>query len=124
MLRIFAAPHLYVRPRPLMSDTQEKKSSGAWAHLISEIVAFIPKDLRELIGFMAGIYLFVSLPLLIFGGVRIVQKNIDKPDEPSVQCWQLQNIDERFFKLNTCTGEAIEIPQIKSNSAPSAAPTK
>jgi hypothetical protein len=107
-----------------MSDTPEKESSGAWAHLISEIVAFIPKDLRELIGFMAGIYLFVSLPLLIFGGVRLVQKNIDKPDEQSAQCWQLQKIEERLFKLNTCTGETIEVPQIKSNSAPITIPTK
>lgn len=99
-----------------MSDSQEKKPSGAWAHLISEIVAFIPKDLRELIGFMAGMYLLVSLPLLIFGGVRFAQKYFDRPAEPSIQCWQLQKFGERLFKLNSCTGETIEIPQ--QNSKP------
>jgi len=107
-----------------MSETEDKKPSGAWAHLISEIVAFIPKDLRELIGFMGGFYLLISLPILILGGVNWVQKNIDKPQEPTAQCWKIQKLDERLFKLNTCTGETIEITQPPTSSQPSKAIAK
>lgn len=99
-----------------MNDTREKKATGAWAHLISEVLSFIPKDLREFIGFMAGMYILISLPMLILGGVKLVQKNIDKPESSNTQCWQIQKVDNRLFKLNSCTGETIEITQPETNT--------
>ncbi|MFY9328476.1 MAG: hypothetical protein WAO76_10720 [Georgfuchsia sp.] len=105
-----------------MSESAEKKSGGIWGHLISEIVAFIPKDLRELIGFMAGMYLLVFLPIIIISGVSAIKKSLDKPETQTAQCWQIQKIDSRFFKLNSCTGEALEITP--TPNSPSQTPVK
>lgn len=107
-----------------MSEPSEKKTSGAWAHLISELLAFIPKDLRELIGMMAGIYLFIFIPIIFFGGFKAVQKLLEKPEAPVVQCWQIQKVDGRLFKLNSCTGEAVEIAPEKTNQLQSSANAK
>jgi hypothetical protein len=38
-----------------------------WGKLISELVAFIPKDLREMVGLQAGIWLFVLTPMILLG---------------------------------------------------------
>ena len=92
-----------------MNEPTEKKSGGIWGHLISEIIAFIPKDLRELIGFFVGMYLLVFLPIMIISGVSAIKKSLDKPEMPTAQCWQIQKIDSRLFKLNSCTGETTEI---------------
>jgi len=92
-----------------MSEPTEKKSGGVWGHLISEIVAFIPKDLREFIGFMAGMYLLIFLPMIFINGVSAIKKSLDKPEIQTAQCWQLQKVDGRLFKLNSCTGETTEI---------------
>lgn len=38
---------------------------------------------------------------------QIYSKAVIKPD--AIKCWQLQNFGERIFKLDSCTGEVIEL---------------
>lgn len=102
-----------------MSESDEKKAGGALAQLIKEVFAFIPKEIREMIGVIGGMYLFVSIPILIFAAVKLVQTTADKAGEPSEHCWQIQKVEDRLFKLNACTGETVEMPQAALGSQPS-----
>jgi hypothetical protein len=89
---------------------ESTKPSGLWARLISEIVSFIPKDMREMIGFQVGLYLFVFTPMVILVGAFALIKLFQAPKALEVPCWQIQKIENRLFKLNSCTGETIELP--------------
>ena len=87
---------------------EENKPSAGWAHLVSELLSFIPKDLREMIGVIGGMWLLISIPILV---VHL----INNTESPTAQCWHLQDVDGRVFKINACTGKTVELkPERKS----------
>jgi len=90
---------------------EPKKHEGGWARLASELVAFIPKNMREIIGVHVGIYLFILTPIVLLFGVFALIKLFQEPKVPEVPCWQIQKVENRVFKLNSCTGETVELPQ-------------
>lgn len=92
-----------------MSEGEDKKE-GVWGKLISELVAFIPKGLREMVGFQVGIWLFVLTPMILLGGAMALLKAFKEPPKQEVPCWQIQTVEGRVFKINSCTGETIELP--------------
>ncbi len=92
-----------------MSEEEGKKASGAWARLISELLGIVPTEMRELIGLHAGVYLFILVPMIVIGGGMALVRILDKDEAPSAQCWHLQKIDSRIFKVNACTGKTEEL---------------
>lgn len=94
---------------------EEYKKEGVWSRLVSELVAFIPKDMREMVGLQIGLCLFVITPMILLGGAMVLLKAFKEPPIQDVPCWQVQAIEGRVFKINSCTGETVELP---------AAPTK
>lgn len=91
-----------------MSDGDKK--DGALTRLLSEIISLIPKDMRDAIGGIVGVYLFVFAPMIIIGGAAWLINMFQEPRTPDTHCWQIQKVGERVIKLNTCTGEAIDLP--------------
>jgi len=87
---------------------------------IELLFTMIPKDIRELVGMYAGIWLFILVPVFVFGlvmGVLTYVGNLNKKSkEPDRQCWQLQKIDNQIFKINTCTGETEELKSVLSGT--------
>jgi hypothetical protein len=99
-----------------------KKDQGMWARLVSELLSFVPHDLRELMGLFLGIWLLILLPLMLLFSFFALIKVLQEPKRPDVACWQLQKVDNRLYKLNACTGEAIEVPE--SPRKPASAPKR
>lgn len=86
--------------------------------LVSELLGFIPKDIREMLGGIVGIYLMMLAPLLIIGGVIGAVKATLALSQPDKACWTIQKIDSRLIKLNTCTGETLELPPAQTPKKP------
>jgi hypothetical protein len=98
-----------------MSQGEDKKE-GVWGKLISELVAFVPKDLQEMVGLQVGIWLFVP-PMILLGGAMALLKAFKEPPKQEVPCWQIQTVEGRAFKINRCTGETEELPAAPKASA-------
>ena len=92
-----------------INDEAKKKPESVWSKLISELLALIPKDMRDMIGLQVGVYLFILTPMLIIGGAVALMKTFQDKKPQEKPCWQIQQIDGRIYKLNACTGETIEI---------------
>ena len=92
-----------------MAEPKEQKPEGLWGRLVTEIMSIIPKDMKEMVGFQIGMWLFVLTPMLLVGGATMLLKLFKEPKPPEVACWQIQKLDNRLFKLNACTGETIEL---------------
>ncbi|TAN44066.1 MAG: hypothetical protein EPN26_17020 [Rhodospirillales bacterium] len=82
-----------------MSD--DKESSGIFKGALGAIFARAPKDVIEFFSFMIGIFIFL--------GVIAAVSNIPKLFRPSADCWRIQQVEGKPVKLNTCTGETVEI---------------
>lgn len=86
--------------------------------LLLELLGFISSDDKKLIGGILGILLFVLMPMLIIGGAIHLLKTMENLSKPDAKCWEVQNVDGRIFKVNTCTGETDELPNLlKSNAS-------
>lgn len=92
-----------------MAEGKEQKPEGLGGRLVTEIVSIIPKDMKEMVGFQIGLWLFVLTPMLVIGGAGMLLKMFTERKPPEVACWQIQKLDNRVFKLNSCTGETIEL---------------
>jgi hypothetical protein len=99
-----------------------KKDQGLWARLVSELLSFVPHDLRELMGLFLGIWLLILLPMILLFSFFALIKVLQEPRRADAVCWQLQKVDNRVYKLNACTGEAIELPE--SPKKPPSAPKR
>jgi hypothetical protein len=88
-----------------------KKDQGMWARLVSELLSFVPHDLRELMGLFLGIWLLILLPLMLLFSFFALIKVLQEPRRAEVPCWQIQKVDNRVYRLNACTGEALELPE-------------
>ena len=86
------------------------KSESIWARLAGTFFSWIPGDMKELVGFQLGIYLFILTPMVLLFGAYAIIKWVNSPKPPALQCWQIQSVEGRVFKLNTCTGDAVELP--------------
>jgi len=84
---------------------EAKKPDGLWARLVSEFVAFIPKDMREMVGLQVGIYLFILSMVILFSASALI-KLFQAPDVP---CWHIQTVENRVYKFNWCTGQTLEL---------------
>lgn len=85
--------------------------------LLSELFGFISSDDRKMLGGLLAVLLFVLMPMLVIGtsiGVLKYMKNLSR-QEP--KCWEIQSVDGRAFKVNTCTGETIELPLLPKSNA-------
>ena len=87
---------------------EAKKPDGLWARLVSEFVAFIPKDMREMVGLQVGIYLFILSMVILFGASALI-KLFQEPKAPDVPCWHIQTVESRVYKFNWCTGQTLEL---------------
>jgi hypothetical protein len=57
--------------------------------------------------------------MVILLGAFALIKLFQEPKAPDVPCWQIQKIENRVFKLNSCTGETVELPPApKASSKP------
>jgi hypothetical protein len=91
-----------------MNDDNNSESTKN--RLITELISIIPKDTREMIGEYAGIYIFIFTPMIMIGGLVFIMNILTSEDLPEVPCWEIQKVEDRIFKINTCTGESVEIP--------------
>jgi hypothetical protein len=88
-----------------------KKDQGLWSRLVSELLSFVPHDLRELLGLFLGIWLLILLPMILLFSFFALIKVLQEPKRTEAPCWQIQKVDNRVYKLNACTGEAVELSE-------------
>lgn len=93
-----------------MADDTEK--SKGITSVIHALLSFIPADLREMVGFFSGFVLMFAVPAAVILGVMTLYYTMQKSKIQTVACWQVQVIDKRVFRLNTCTGELVELKEI------------
>jgi hypothetical protein len=99
----------------IMPEIEKKGALKGWLDLINSLLSWIPKDLKELTGFFAGFVMLILIPtILIAGGVQIF-KWVNRTNALENTCWKLQSLEGRVFKVNSCTGEVIEIQQSKQH---------
>ena len=53
-----------------------------------------------------GVFAFLLMYLLFFGGSMFVGPMLQER-----HCWELQAKEHRFFKLNVCNGDVIEVTE-------------
>jgi hypothetical protein len=86
---------------------EPKKDEGLWAPLLLELMTFIPEGMRKMIGFHFGYNLLIIVPaVVLISGVSLIKWY----QAPTTSCWVIQKIEDRLFKLNSCTGETVELP--------------
>ena len=83
---------------------------GSLDKIIEAIVSFIPKEMKGIIGGYFSIFLMALAPLLFLNAFKYMGDSFSHHHIQGVDNWQLQKIDGRLFKLNTATGETIELP--------------
>jgi hypothetical protein len=90
--------------------SDSSKSESIWARLAGTFFSWIPGDMKELVGLQLGIYLFTLTPIVLLFAAFAIVKWVNSPKAPEIQCWKIQSVENRVFKLNTCTGESVELP--------------
>jgi hypothetical protein len=48
--------------------------------------------------------------ILLFSFFALI-KVLQEPKRTEAPCWQIQKVDNRVYKLNACTGEAVELSE-------------
>ena len=91
-----------------MANDQETMGKG-FSSVIHALLSFIPANLRDMVGFFSGMVLVLAIPAALILGVMILYYAKERAKVAEVPCWQLQVINNRVFKLNSCTGEVTEI---------------
>lgn len=86
-----------------MSDGKETEG------LIKQLLSFIPEDGKEMI----GVYLMVFIPMGIVFGFVYLPQYLEKLSESSEKCWELQEVKDKTYKVNTCTGEHVLIDGLR-----------
>jgi hypothetical protein len=89
---------------------EPNKAGGVWSRIVDQIASFIPGDMKELVGVQVAIALFAVVPMVVILGGFTLMRWITSPPAPETPCWKIEKIELRVFKLNSCTGETIEIP--------------
>ncbi|MCZ8252254.1 MAG: hypothetical protein O9318_07275 [Hylemonella sp.] len=92
-----------------MADETEK--TKGITSVIHALFSFIPSDLREMVGVFSGLVLAFAVPAAVILGVMTLYYTMQKSKIQTVACWQVQIIDKRAFRLNTCTGELVELKE-------------
>jgi hypothetical protein len=103
-----------------MADETEK--TKGITSVIHALLSFIPSDLREMVGVFSGLVLAFAVPAAVILGVMTLYYTMQKSKVQTVACWQAQVIDKRVFRLNTCTGELVELKEPPAAVAPGAKP--
>jgi len=105
-----------------MAMYDEQKQGAGLASVVHNVVSLVPKDVRELVGKISGILLIIAVPVAIILVVMILYnlKQISR----DVPCWQVQVINNRVFKVNACTGELSEMPELSPRAAAKSASAK
>jgi hypothetical protein len=67
-----------------------KKDQGLWSRLVSELLSFVPHDLRELLGLFLGIWLLILLPMILLFSFFALIKVLQEPKRTEAPCWQIQ----------------------------------
>lgn len=107
--------HTASKTKNMAEDSEKSKGIASIVHAF---IAFIPHELREMVGFFTGFVLMMVVPAVVVMGAITMYHFMQKSKESSVACWQIQSNAQRTFKLNTCTGEMAEVPA-SYTSAPS-----
>ncbi len=107
-----------------MAEGETKKSESGWSRLVSELISIVPKDLRDMVGMMIGIYAFVLVPVLMLGGAGFVGKYFQHASEDAKPCWSVQAVGDRAIKINACTGETKDISMASVPIVAASAPGK
>lgn len=87
--------------------------------LFSELLGFISSEDKKIIGGVLGMLLFVLTPILVIGTSISVLKYLKNLPKQETKCWEVQSVDGRAFKVNTCTGETAELPRLPKSNASS-----
>lgn len=98
---------------------EETEKSKGIASIVHALLSFVPSEIREMLGVLSGFVLLFAIPAAVILGVMILYYSMQNSKVNNVACWQVQSIEARVFRLNTCTGELIEV---KDSSAPNAVP--
>ncbi len=77
----------------------EKTSDAPQSHALA-----LPTELRELMGLIALVFMIIALIYAIFG-VSLFGAHL--APRPQGHCWQLQAIDGKTYKVNTCNGKTV-----------------
>jgi hypothetical protein len=48
--------------------------------------------------------------MILLGGAMALPKVFKEPPKHEVPRWQIQTVEGRVFKINSCTGETTELP--------------
>ena len=97
---------------------EESEKTKGIASVVHAFLSFIPSELREMVGFFTGFALMIALPIAVGLGVMTLYYTMQKSKTNTVACWQVQVIEGRTFKLNTCTGELAEVKTPLPNVEP------
>ncbi len=73
--------------------------------ILSALLSILPKESREFI----GVYVMILAPMALIYGIIYLPQILGSMTKPSEKCWELQELKERIFKVNTCTGKIEEV---------------
>jgi hypothetical protein len=97
-------------------DMPTDKEPKGLAAVIHAILSFIPEDLKDMVGTFAGFVLAFAVPVAIVLAVMLLYYAMQNSKYSTTPCWQIQAVDQRLFKLNTCTGELVEVKDVPTAS--------
>jgi hypothetical protein len=75
-----------------------------------------------MVGFFSGFVLMFAVPAAVILGVMTLYYTMQKSKVQTVACWQIQVIEKRVFRLNTCTGELVELKELPPAATSGAKP--
>lgn len=80
--------------------------------ILKALLSILPKEAREFI----GIYMMAFAPIIIISVVMILQNMAQKSSEEDKKCWSLQELQNKAYKINQCTGEVVELSKITASN--------
>lgn len=93
-----------------MADDNETKGIGG---VVSAILSIVDKDTKSFINMWVFVLTPMVFMLLLFGLYNAVLS----PKKPNEKCWELQVVNKITYKVNTCTGETVNLEELPSDNA-------
>ena len=87
----------------MSKDDIKKEVKG----FLASIFPSLPKEIRYVIGGMLVFFLYFLMMYSLIYLPEFMKNLADDSGSPKAQCWELQSIEEKAYKVNTCTGEVL-----------------
>jgi hypothetical protein len=103
-----------ISPRTTKKHRYSREVVGMdFSKILERLIPMVPEPMREMVGVMLGLFLFMGLVYAIGFGPMYLLRLVR---EPTKQCWDIKGVEGRVFKVNSCTGEVVPIPPPESTS--------